>query len=53
MRAGSVGQESEQLRKSQSSKGVTVPVALDPEGDLPVLAKEFTMRRPEGSPLNP
>lgn len=40
MRLGDVVKESKQPTKNQSPEDISVPMVLDPEGDLPVTAQE-------------
>lgn len=40
MRVGDMVKESKQPKKNQSPEDISVPMVLDPEGDLPVTAQE-------------
>lgn len=52
MRVGDVVKESKQPKENQSPKDVSVPMALDPEGDLPVTAQKV-QGVPKGLQLGP
>lgn len=52
MRVGDVVKESKQPKENQSPEDISVPMVLDPEGDLPVTAQEV-QGVPKGLQLGP